>query len=239
MDLSLEWYYQPHSALNAALFGKKVTNDIYTGTQTSVDLGTLQYIEWAAGLAANNPGKPFLWTITAPANGAKSTYTGVELSWQHFLDMGLGTHVQYTHTWSKGYDQFGNPTGAVNAAPPTTFSISLIYDKGPFNADINWDYTSSYTYLLLGVHGSPGMAGHRRFLLLGDGERALPDIQGLRRVRRRQEPHQRHRAHLPQRQSVAAVGTGPARRRERQRHGPGLQRLRPHLRARRIVPILR
>jgi iron complex outermembrane recepter protein len=144
VDLSLEWYYQPHSALNAALFGKKVTNDIYTATQTSVDLGTVQYQNGAPG-AANNPSQPFLWTITAPANGAKSTYTGVELSWQHFLDMGLGTHMQYTHTWSKGYDQFGNPTGAVNAAPPTTFSISLIYDKGPFNADINWDYTSSYT----------------------------------------------------------------------------------------------
>ena len=40
----------------------------------------------------------------------------------------------------------GNPTGAVNEAPPTTFSISLIYDKGPFNADVNWDYTSRYTY---------------------------------------------------------------------------------------------
>jgi len=145
-DLSIEWYYKPHSALNAALFGKKVTNDIYTATQTSVDLGTLQYIGGPPGSAAAGPGTPFLWTITAPANGAKSTYTGVELSWQHFLDMGLGTHVQYTHTWSKGYDQFGNSTGAVNAAPPTTFSISLIYDKGPFNADVNWDYTSRYTY---------------------------------------------------------------------------------------------
>jgi iron complex outermembrane recepter protein len=145
VDLSLEWYYQPHSALNAALFGKKVTNDIYTATQTSVDLGTLQYSKGPPPASATNPSTPFLWTITAPANGAKSTYTGVELSWQHFLDNGLGTHMQYTHTWSKGYDQFGNPTGAVNAAPPTTFSISLIYDKGPFNADINWDYTSSYT----------------------------------------------------------------------------------------------
>ena len=146
VDLSLEWYYKPHSALTAALFGKKVKDDIYTGVQTSVDLGTLQYIGGPPGSAAAGPGKPFLWTITAPANGAKSTYTGVELSWQHFLDMGLGTHVQYTHTWSKGYDQFGNSTGAVNAAPPTTFSISLIYDKGPFNADVNWDYTSRYTY---------------------------------------------------------------------------------------------
>ena len=144
VDLSLEWYYQPHAALNAALFGKKVTNDIYTATQTSVNLGTLEYDNGPPG-SANNPSKPFLWTITAPANGAKSTYTGVELSWQHFLDNGLGTHMQYTHTWSKGYDQFGNATGAVNEAPPTTFSVSLIYDKGPFNADVNWDYTSSYT----------------------------------------------------------------------------------------------
>jgi TonB-dependent receptor len=144
-DLSIEWYYQPHSALNAALFGKKVTNDIYTGTTANVDLGTKQYVGGPPGSAAAGPGTPFLWTITAPANGAKSTYTGVELSWQHFLENGLGTHMQYTHTWSKGYDQFGNSTGAVNAAPPTTFSISLIYDKGPFNMDVNWDYTSRYT----------------------------------------------------------------------------------------------
>jgi iron complex outermembrane receptor protein len=142
-DLSLEWYYHPHSALTAALFGKKVTNDIYTAVQTNVDLGTVQYIGGPPGTV---PGTPFLWTITAPANGAKSTYTGIELSWQHFLDMGLGTHVQFTHTWSKGYDQYGNSSGAVNAAPPTTFSLSLIYDKGPFNADVNWDYTSRYTY---------------------------------------------------------------------------------------------
>jgi TonB-dependent receptor len=144
VDLSLEWYYQPHAALNVALFGKKVSNDIYTATQTSVNLGTLEYDNGPPG-SPNNPAKPFLWTITAPANGGKSTYTGVELSWQHFLENGLGTHMQYTHTWSKGYDQFGNSTGAVNEAPPTTFSVSLIYDKGPFNADVNWDHTSSYT----------------------------------------------------------------------------------------------
>ena len=142
-DFSLEWYYQPHSALNAALFGKKVIDDIYTASLPSVDLGTKEY---NGGPPGTVPGIPFLWTISAPANGAKSTYTGIELSWQHFLANGFGTHTQFTHTWSKGYDQFGNPTGAVNAAPPTTVSISLIYDKGPFNADVNWDYTSKYVY---------------------------------------------------------------------------------------------
>ncbi len=141
LDLSAEWYYQPHAALTVGLFGKKVTNDIYTGETANVDLGTIKY---DGGPPGTVPGVPFLWTVTAPANGAKETYTGVELSWQHFLDMGLGAHFQTTHTWSKGYDQNGNPTGAVNQAPPTTVSASLIYDKGPFNADVNWDYTSKF-----------------------------------------------------------------------------------------------
>ena len=142
LDLSAEWYYQPHAALTLGLFGKKVTNDIYTGETANVDLGTIKY---DGGPPGTVPGVPFLWTVTAPANGAKETYTGVELSWQHFLEMGLGAHFQTTHTWSKGYDQDGNPTGAVNQAPPTTVSASLIYDKGPFNIDVNWDHTSRYT----------------------------------------------------------------------------------------------
>jgi iron complex outermembrane receptor protein len=134
-DLSLEWYYQQHSALTGGLFFKKVTNDIYNQTTSSVDLGTLQYVGGPPGTV---PGTPFLWTITAPANGAKETYKGVELSWQHFLENGLGTHVEFTHTWS------GNSTTVVNQPPPTTASISLIYDKGPFDVDVNWDYTSRY-----------------------------------------------------------------------------------------------
>jgi len=142
LDLSAEWYYQPHAALTLGLFGKKVTNDIYTGETANVDLGTVKY---DGGPPGTVPGVPFLWTVTAPANGAKSTYTGVELSWQHFLDMGLGAHFQVTRTWSKGYDQDGNSTGAVNQAPPTTLSTSLIYEKGPFSADVNWDYTSRFT----------------------------------------------------------------------------------------------
>jgi TonB-dependent receptor len=146
-DLSLEWYYQPHAALNAAVFGKKVTNDIYFGTQTNVDLGTKQYVGGPPGTV---PGAPFLWTITTPANGAKETFTGVELSWQHFLENGLGTHMQFTHTWS------GNPTSVVNQPPPTTFSISLIYDKGPFNVDVNWDYTSRYNYYCAQCTEVPG-----------------------------------------------------------------------------------
>src|SRR4029077_590695 len=42
-DLSLEWYYAPHSAFTAAMFAKKIRNDIYQAVLTGVDLGTLKY----------------------------------------------------------------------------------------------------------------------------------------------------------------------------------------------------
>ncbi len=171
-DLSLEWYYAPHSAVTVALFGKRLRDDIYDAVQTNVDLGTIQYVGGPPG-SPQAVASPFLWTITAPANGAKSEFTGFELTWQHMLQNGFGVYMQYTHTTSKGYDQFGASTGPINAAPPTTASISLIYDKGPLSADVTWDHTSSYTFACSRVHRRPGVARDLRFLRLGDRQRAL------------------------------------------------------------------
>ena len=131
-DLSLEWYYQPHSALTVGLYGKKIRDDIYTLYTPNVDLGTLIY---NGGPPGTVPSAPFPWNITALANNpATSSISGVELTWQHLLDNGFGIHFQYTHTHS----------GPINSAPPTTVSVSLLYDKGPFSADINWDHTAGY-----------------------------------------------------------------------------------------------
>ena len=144
-DLSLEWYYHPRAAVTLAVFDKQVHHDIYTGVTNNVNLGTLEYFGGPPGTAGAPPPKNFLWQIYAPANGSKSNYLGVELTWQHLLENGLGAHFQVTHTKSTGYDQYGTNTGAVNAAPPTTVSIGLIYEKGPISTSINWDYTSSFT----------------------------------------------------------------------------------------------
>ena len=38
-DVSVEWYYQPKSALTLAIFGKDIKDFITTGTQNNVDLG--------------------------------------------------------------------------------------------------------------------------------------------------------------------------------------------------------
>ena len=142
-DLSVEWYYGPHSALTAALFAKKIRNDIYTAVQTNVDLGTLQYF---GGRPGTVPGVPFPWTVQAPANGEESTYSGVELTWQHIMDNGFGARMQFTATKTRSYDQFGTFVGAINAAPPTTYTIGVLYDKGgAISADVNWDHQSGYT----------------------------------------------------------------------------------------------
>jgi iron complex outermembrane receptor protein len=144
-DLSLEWYYRPHAALTAAVFAKKILNDIYSAVESNVNLGTLQYNNGPPGTnPATNPAIPFLWTITAPANGTESTYSGVELTWQHVMENGFGARTQFTATRTRSYDQFGNFVGSINAAPPTTFSIGLLYEKGPWAADVNWDHQSSF-----------------------------------------------------------------------------------------------
>ena len=145
LDLSAEWYYHPHSALTVALFGKKIRDDIYTGTLSNVNLGTIQCLGGPPG-SATAKCTPFPWTITEPANGAKSTFYGVELAWQHIMDNGLGAHMQYTRTANKSYDQNGNSIGAINAVPPMTISAGVLYEKGPISADVNWDYAASFQY---------------------------------------------------------------------------------------------
>ncbi len=140
-DLSIEWYYAPHSALSFAVFGKKIRDDIYESVAYDQDLGTKQYVGGPPGTV---PGEDFHWTVYSLANGAKSTFTGIELSWQHIMENGFGTHMQYTATRTRSYDQNGAFVGSINAAPPTTWSIGLLYEKGPWAADVTWDHQSGY-----------------------------------------------------------------------------------------------
>jgi iron complex outermembrane recepter protein len=144
VDFSAEWYYHPHSAFTVALFGKKIRDDIYTGTLTNVNLGTISCVGGPPPASATVTCSAFPWTITQPANGAKSTFYGVELAWQHIMDNGFGAHLQYTRTENKSYDQNGNSIGAINAVPPMTMSAGLLYEKGPISADVNWDYAASF-----------------------------------------------------------------------------------------------
>ncbi len=144
LDFSAEWYYRPHAALTMALFGKKIRDDIYTGTLSNVNLGTISCVGGPPPASATVTCSAFPWTITEPENGAKSTFYGIELAWQHVMDNGLGAHLQYTRTENKSYDQDGNSIGAINAVPPMTLSAGLLYEKGHISADVNWDYAASF-----------------------------------------------------------------------------------------------
>jgi TonB-dependent receptor len=86
-DLSLEWYYQPKSALTMALFSKQIKNFITTQTTNNVDIGV--------------PGQ--LYSIQQPMNGDKGKIFGIELAIQHLFDNGFGVRAAYTNNQSKAY----------------------------------------------------------------------------------------------------------------------------------------
>ena len=98
--------------------------------------------------------------MTAPANGAETDLSGVEFTWQHIMDNGFGTRMQYTATRTISYDQYGNNVGAINAAPPTTWTMGVLYEKGPISADVNWDHQSGFNVRCSQCTDVPGWPAH-------------------------------------------------------------------------------
>jgi len=127
-DLSLEWYYQPKSALTMALFAKQIKDFITTQTTNNVDIGV--------------PGH--LYTVQMPVNGDRGLVEGIELGLQHLYDNGFGVRVQYTHIQSKAW-VMGQYVGQLEAVVPSRTSLGLIYEKGPISSSLSFDYTSKYT----------------------------------------------------------------------------------------------
>jgi TonB-dependent receptor len=124
-DASLEWYYQPRSAVTFAVFGKAIRDDITTQILYNQDIGVLGY--FAADPPVNVP-----FDIYQPANGTSGTVKGVELGIQHLFDNGFGVHGQYTHSWT-----------GLDGISPSSASLGVLYEKGPISANVNWDYTGS------------------------------------------------------------------------------------------------
>lgn len=213
-DLSVEWYYHPHSAFTLALFDKKIRDDIYTGATSNVDLGTIQCVGGPPGKGACTP---FPWTVYAPANGAKSDFYGIELACQHILDIGLGAHAQYTRTWNKSFDQNGSENPPINAVPPLTLSAGLFYDKGRFNVDVNWDYAASYQYACsqcTEIPGWPAISSPFQWVTASAHYKIIKEFQVYVEG---QEFDRFGGPHLPERQPLVAVGERPECRPELQR----------------------
>ena len=170
LDFSAEWYYHAHSALTLALFGKKIHDDIYTGTQANVNLGTVQCVGGPPGKA---PCTPFPWTVNAPANGAKSDFYGVEIAWQHILDNGFGAHAQYTHTWTRTFDQNGNEIGPINAGAADDLVCGALLRQGTLQRRRQLGLRRELSVLLFAVHGGSRLARDLESVPMAHGQRSL------------------------------------------------------------------
>jgi iron complex outermembrane recepter protein len=136
-DLSLEWYYQPKSAVTVAGFYKKIKNFITTQVTEGVDLGVQGFYNGSTTPVA------VPYEVQQPINGDKGDVEGFELGVQHIMDNGFGVHGQITRTWTKAYVD-GQNVGQLEGVPPTSASAGVLYEKGPISANINWDYDGSY-----------------------------------------------------------------------------------------------
>lgn len=137
-DLSLEWYYQPKSALNVALFAKQIKNFVTFQTDERVDIGV--------------PG--YLYTVTRPVNGDKARVRGMELGVQHLWDSGFGISAKFAKTWTRAYSG-GEYVGQLEGVAPTASSLGFLYEKGKINAALTFDYTGKYTQSTNVIAGFP------------------------------------------------------------------------------------
>ena len=127
-DLSLEWYYQPKSALTMALFAKQIKDFITVVTTNNVDIGVPDH----------------LYSVQAPINGDRALVEGIELGLQHLYDNGFGVRLQYTHIQSKSW-VMGQYAGQMEGVVPSRTSLGLIYEKDKISSSLSFDYTSKYT----------------------------------------------------------------------------------------------
>ena len=125
-DLSLEWYFAEHSIANFAVFYKRIENQITTSWEPGQDIGV--------------PG--YLFNVMRPINGDYAKVRGFEAGLQHFWDSGFGVRAQYTRNWSKSWvDDEERPLEGI---APATYSLGLMYEKGPWSLGANADHTDGF-----------------------------------------------------------------------------------------------
>jgi TonB-dependent receptor len=136
-DLSLEWYFDDKSVVNAAVFWKKIENFITTELQENIDVGVV-------GTIGGAPEAPVLYDVSRPVNGDEAKILGFEIGGQHFFANGIGFRAAYTYTDSKAYVD-GVNVGTLEGVSESAFSAALMYEHGPWDAQIAADYSGEYT----------------------------------------------------------------------------------------------
>nr|WP_251044110.1 MULTISPECIES: TonB-dependent receptor [unclassified Lysobacter] len=125
-DASLEWYFSDKSIFNVAVFYKRIENQITTSWEPQRDIGV--------------PG--YLFNVTRPINGDYAKVRGLEVGLQHFWDNGFGFRAQYTRNRSKSW--VAGEERPLEGIAPATYSLGLMYEKGPWSLGATADHTQAY-----------------------------------------------------------------------------------------------
>lgn len=144
-DLSLEWYFDPKSVLNAAVFWKNIKGFITYELQENVDIGVI-------GSIGGAPDAPILYDVSRPINGDKAKVLGFELGAQHFFQSGFGFRASYTFTDTKAYIG-GVHVGQLEGVSKSAISAAVLYEDARWDAQIAADYSGKYTQVTDAVGG--------------------------------------------------------------------------------------
>jgi TonB-dependent receptor len=128
IDMSLEWYFAPGGLLSAAVFGKKISDPIFTQVSTAENVTI-------AGTTYTRA------RFTQPLNGGKADLVGIELAYQQRFDFLPGA--------LSGLGIAGTLTLADSNLDGTPFpeqsdllwGLQLFYQKGPVDATLAYHHT--------------------------------------------------------------------------------------------------
>ena len=144
-DLSLEWYFDDQSVLNAAIFWKNIKNFITSELVENVDIGVIGNIGGAGDA-------PILYDVSRPINGDKAKVAGIEIGALHFFPNGFGFRAGYTYTDTRAYVE-GVHVGDLEGVSQDAFSAAVMFESERWDAQLAVDYSGEYTEILDAVSG--------------------------------------------------------------------------------------
>lgn len=138
-DASLEWYFSENSIFNIAAFYKRIENQITTSWEPGQDIGVGPIVDENGDPVGEGP---TLFNVTRPINGDYAKVRGIEAGLQHFWESGFGVRAQYTRNWSRSW--VGGVERPLEGIAPATYTLGLMYEKGPWSLGVNADHTKGF-----------------------------------------------------------------------------------------------
>jgi len=140
LDLGLEWYLAPSSALWAAVYHKSIDSFIAQSTALNVErFGST----WDTFLSQENQGS--------------AVVHGLELGYQQVFENGFGFVLNGTLAGSSANYTHGTLAGQsipFDGVSKKSYNAAVFYEKGGFNARLAYGYRSSYVLVGQDVFGN-------------------------------------------------------------------------------------